>query len=76
MYLYVVTLVVYFIFCYICCGIIFSMFFLIGKGLSQVDEVAYKSTRWFKLIIVPGCIILWPILFKKWRRFKKSNPTV
>lgn len=76
MYLYIVTLLVYFIFYYLLFGIVFSVFLLIGKGLSRIDEVAYKSNKWFKFMIVPGCIILWPILFNKWKASKKSNTSI
>ena len=50
---------------YLLCGIVFSILF-ISKGLQVIDEGAHGSGIGFKLIIMPGCIIFWPVLLKKW----------
>ena len=50
-------------------GVLFVIPFL-KKGLTKVDEGAHGSTIGFKIIIIPGVIVLWPLLLSKWM---KSN---
>jgi len=50
---------------YLFLGFIFVIAFLI-KGIDLVDEGAHGSTFGFKLIIIPGVIVFWPVLMKKW----------
>ena len=54
---------------YLAVGVLFVIPFLI-KGLNKVDEGAHGSTIGFKIIIIPGVIVLWPVLLSKWM---KSN---
>lgn len=58
---------------YLLCGLIFSILF-ISKGLKQLDEGTHGTGIGFKLIILPGCIILWPLLFTKWKKIKNQYP--
>ena len=55
---------------YLVLGVLFVFPFLI-KGLARVDEGANGSTIGFKIIIIPGVIVFWPLLLKKW--MKKLN---
>ena len=50
-------------------GVLFVIPFLM-KGLNRIDEGAHGSTIGFKIIIIPGVIVLWPLLLSKWM---KSN---
>ena len=52
---------------YLLVGVLFVIPFLM-KGLNKVDEGAYGSTIGFKIIIIPGVIVFWPALLKKWIR--------
>ena len=54
---------------YLALGVLFVIPFLM-KGLNKVDEGAHSSTIGFKIIIVPGVIVFWPVFLSKWR---KSN---
>ena len=54
---------------YLVVGVLFVIPFLM-KGLTKVDEGAQGSTIGFKIIIIPGVIVLWPLLLSKWM---KSN---
>ena len=56
---------------YLALGMLFVIPFLI-KGLNKIDEGAHDSTVGFKIIIIPGVIVLWPELLKKWMK-KKVN---
>jgi hypothetical protein len=57
---------------FIVCGVIFTFFF-IARGLEKIDEEAAASTWGFRIIIIPGCILLWPVLLKKWIKAAKEN---
>ena len=50
---------------YVICGFVFSIAFLIA-GINKIDEAARGSTIGFKMIIIPGVIIFWPYLLRKW----------
>jgi len=58
---------------YLLCGFLFAVPFVV-KGIKVVDEGA-AGTKWsFRLIIVPGSIIFWPVLLNKWlKRLKKKT---
>ncbi|WP_421765597.1 hypothetical protein [Ekhidna sp.] len=49
---------------YLILGLAFSIYFY-ARGASKIDE-GTKGTPWhFKLIILPGVVLLWPSLFIK-----------
>jgi hypothetical protein len=48
---------------YILAGILFSIFFL-SRGIYKVDKNAEGSPVSFKLVILPGVVLLWPVLFR------------
>jgi len=37
-------------------------------GLPHIDHTVRDSTIGFKLIALPGCIVLWPVMLIKWGR--------
>jgi hypothetical protein len=57
---------------YLLCGFVFALVFIF-KGLNKVDEGAHGSTVGFKIIIIPGTMIFWPILLKKWISASKQK---
>lgn len=50
---------------YILAGFLFAIFFVI-KGVTKIDEGANGSGWGFRIIIIPGTIIFWPVLLRKW----------
>ena len=52
---------------YLALGVVFVIPFLM-KGLTKVDEGAHGSTMGFKIIIIPGVIVFWPVLLSKWMK--------
>ena len=52
---------------YLALGVLFIIPFLM-KGLNKVDEGANGSTIGFKIIIIPGVIVFWPVLLSKWMK--------
>lgn len=57
---------------YLGAGFIFAIFFVL-KGVSAMDEGAAGAGWGFRLIILPGSILLWPYLFRKWIRAAGKN---
>lgn len=55
---------------YLLLGVLFVVPFLL-KGLTKVDETAHGGTIGFKIIIIPGVIVFWPVLLNKWIRKNK-----
>ena len=50
---------------YLFAGLVFAIPFIL-KGVTRIDEGAH-GTKWgFRLIIVPGTIVFWPFLLRKW----------
>jgi hypothetical protein len=59
---------------YLCTGFVFSIPFVL-KGVDTMDEGAHGTGWGFRLIIVPGCIVFWPLLLRKWIKAKKNTPS-
>lgn len=57
---------------YLLCGLIFALVFVL-KGADKIDEGAKDSTIGFKIIIIPGCTIFWPLLLNKWVKSKNNH---
>ena len=57
---------------YLVLGLLFVIPFLV-KGLTKVDEGAHGGTIGFKIIIIPGVIVFWPVLLSKWMRSIKKK---
>lgn len=50
---------------YLLAGIAFAIpFVLVGVG--KIDSHAARGTWGFRLLILPGCIFLWPLLARRW----------
>ena len=50
---------------YLGAGALFGLAFSFGGGAARIDPAA-RGTRWpFKLMIVPGCAVFWPLLLKR-----------
>jgi ABC-type multidrug transport system permease subunit len=66
-YVILITLVIYLLI-----GFMFAISFIV-KGVNKIDEGAHGSGWGFKLIIIPGTIVFWPVLLKKWIQQNKSE---
>ncbi|HRI21020.1 MAG TPA: hypothetical protein PLA68_08695 [Panacibacter sp.] len=58
---------------YLFAGMVFTIFFQ-AKGLSKIDEGVHGSSWGFRIIIIPGCIVFWVVLLRKWRKIKPPTP--
>jgi hypothetical protein len=55
---------------YLTAGAAFAGPFVL-RGVDKIDEGSKGSSWGFRLIIIPGTIVFWPLLLKKWIR--KNN---
>jgi hypothetical protein len=57
---------------YLAGGFIFSIAF-ITRGVDKIDEAAHGASLGFRIIIIPGTMLLWPVLLKKWLKSTNAN---
>ena len=50
-------------------GLLFAVVFLMA-GIKHVDPASTGSSVGFRLIILPGVVVLWPMLLTRWIRGK------
>jgi hypothetical protein len=67
----IVSIIFIIVAAYLSAGLIFAIPFLI-KGVTAIDEVAGGSKWGFRLIILPGTMVFWPLLLKKWIKTRKQ----
>jgi hypothetical protein len=68
----IVEIILIIVTAYILCGLIFAIPFVI-KGITAIDEGAHGSSIGFRIIIIPGVIIFWPFLLKRWIQSKHTS---
>lgn len=61
-----------FVLAYLLSGLVFALAFAI-KGVTVIDEGAEGTKPGFRLIIIPGAIIFWPVLLIKWVKAVKNK---
>jgi hypothetical protein len=54
---------------YLLVGVFFHIFF-VTIGMKKLDSATLNTSIWFKLLIAPGSIALWPILLYKLLKLK------
>ena len=58
---------------YFLAGLVFGLIFILG-GLSRMDSAA-KGAGWrFRLILLPGIGIFWPLLAVRWLKGQREAP--
>lgn len=58
-------IILYLIGAYLLVGFVFAILFLL-RWIQIVDEATHESPWTFKLTILPGCILFWPALLKRY----------
>lgn len=59
---------------YLIIGFVFALYFLRwGWGLGRLDSGAREAKWSFKLLILPGSVVLWPVLIVKLIMSKSQN---
>jgi hypothetical protein len=69
----IINLILWSVALYLCFGFVFALVFIL-KGLRVVDVGAHDSSVGFKIIIIPGTMVFWPVLLKKWIEASKIQP--
>jgi len=57
---------------YLACGFVFAIAF-IAKGVEKLDEGAHGASIGFRIIVIPGAMVFWPLLLKKWMHSSKAT---
>jgi hypothetical protein len=68
----IVSIILIVVAAYLAAGFVFAIPFIL-KGITKVDEGAHGATWGFRIIIIPGTIVFWPFLLKKWIKATKSK---
>lgn len=50
---------------YLALGLVFAIPF-VTKGVTRIDEGAHGSGWGFRILIIPGSAVFWPLLLRKW----------
>ncbi len=56
---------------YVMAGLVFSIAFA-SKGVNVIDPASHRGSIWFRLLLVPGSVALWPVLLVKWIKASKG----
>ena len=67
----IVTVIFSLVAIYLAAGLVFAIPF-VTKGVTQIDEGATGSKWGFRIIIIPGVMVFWPLLLKKWMKATKK----
>lgn len=59
---------------YLISGVIFAVLFSF-RGVERVDPEAKEGTWGFRLLILPGATVFWPLLAYRWLSQSGSPPT-
>ncbi|MEO0476135.1 MAG: hypothetical protein AAF085_09240 [Planctomycetota bacterium] len=50
---------------YVMFGLLVGLAFVL-RGVNRVDSAAQESPFVFRIVILPGCVGLWPVVLLKW----------
>lgn len=54
-------------------GVAFALLF-VSCGVTRTDPMAASSPWTFRLLILPGCVIFWPLLLVRWASGSVAPP--
>jgi hypothetical protein len=58
---------------YLAVGVVFAVGF-VTRGVQRLDPQARDGTWGFRLLLLPGATLLWPLLLARWRRGDRTPP--
>jgi len=65
-------LFIYLVYVYFIIGIAFAIWFVFYK-ISRIDAAAKGTSFWFKVLLLPASVLLWPIVLYKLTTLKKQH---
>jgi hypothetical protein len=65
-------LFIYLLFVYVVIGAIVSAWFAFYK-VTRIDHAAKGTSFWFKILLLPAGILLWPVVLYKLTTLKKHH---
>ena len=69
----IAILFVYSLYVYTALGAAFALAF-VTVGVKRIDSQAIGSSVGFRLLIVPGSLVFWPLLLRRWISRKEEPP--
>jgi hypothetical protein len=69
----IATLFLSFFGLYLACGFLFAVPFVL-LGVGRIDPHATHGSWGFRVLIVPGSVLLWPLLAKRWAQGMHEPP--
>jgi hypothetical protein len=58
---------------YLALGLLFAVPFALA-GAAKIDPGAREGSWGFKLIVLPGAVLLWPLLLRRWIAGRPEPP--
>lgn len=58
---------------YLVCGLVFAIPFAL-IGVKQIDPHAAHGSWGFRLLIIPGTTVFWPLLLRRWKGGVREPP--
>ncbi len=58
---------------YLLIGLVFAVPF-VTRGVGRIDPVAREGTWGFRLLIIPGILVFWPLLARRWQSGSTEPP--
>ena len=56
---------------YLLIGLIFAIIFVL-RGAVKIDPNVQGTSFLFRLMLIPGATLLWPVMLKKWIKASKT----
>jgi hypothetical protein len=57
---------------YVLGGVLFAALFH-ARGIARVDHAAQGASKGFRVLVTPGIVALWPLVWKRWREPEGSS---
>jgi hypothetical protein len=58
---------------YAICGFLFAVPFVL-LGVKKIDPHAAQGSWGFRLLIIPGAVVFWPVLLRRWMKGLHEPP--
>jgi membrane protein implicated in regulation of membrane protease activity len=58
---------------YLACGLLFAIPFAL-TGVKKIDPHAAHGSWGFRLLIIPGTVVFWPLLLRRWLKGISEPP--